>query len=86
MQIFNEIILQFSPVHPSIIYSYYHTVTTAIYASFTDNIAVTFTSGFSLRQHNDKSSYDGCNQYGDQQTPHIAIPQPIVFLKSQHIF
>ena len=42
-------------------------------------------SGFSLRQRNDKSSYDGCNQYDDQRTPHIAIPQPSMFLKSQHI-
>jgi hypothetical protein len=42
-------------------------------------------SGFSLRQRDDKSSYDGRNQYEDERTPNIAIPQPSVLLKSQHI-
>jgi len=42
-------------------------------------------SGFSLRQRDDKSSYEDCNQYEDQQTPNIAIRQPSMLLKSQHI-
>ena len=42
-------------------------------------------AGFSLRQHNEKSGYDGCNQYEGQWNPHVAIPQPSVFLKSQRI-
>jgi hypothetical protein len=68
--------------------SYWPIVTIAIYANFRDYTAVPYweVRGWIQSQTTQwQSSYDGCNQYEDQQTPHIAIPQPRVFLKIQHI-